>query len=160
MDMATNVVWKGDICSGQLSLLGQSFSCRSSPAPQLGQRRPQGDIGAHRGRSLAVPIGRCCCHPVGEAKDAANTLQGTGRPQEKEHPTSRAIRSPSTDHGTAVAEGRRDGGSDPLHVLFLPPGPLGSDEPWTSLLPGGGSQGIGPSWVGGCPHSAWCPDGE
>ena len=86
-------------------------------------------------------------------------------PRRKNVPHHAPVRSPSTDHalllmGQLVADGRRDGGSDSLHVLFLPPGPLGSDEPWTSLIPGGGSQGIGPSWVGGCPHSAWCPDGE
>ena len=70
-----------------------------------------------------------------------------------------------TDHalllmGQLVAEGRMDGGSDPLHMLFLPPGPLGSGEPWTSLFPGRGSKGIGPSWVGCCPPSAWCTDRE
>ena len=45
MDMATNVLWKGDICSGQLSLLGQSLSPAAEPLHlSLARGNPKGTL--------------------------------------------------------------------------------------------------------------------
>lgn len=83
-----------------------------------------------------------------------------GGPRTENIPHHAPVRSPSGAReadralllmGQLVAEGRMDGGSDPLHVLFLPPGPLGSSEPWPSLLQDGEARVSVPRGWGLCP---------